>query len=92
MKYIFFLYLFFSIPVNSQKKCEKALEKVFKEKEIIDEEGFDLSEFKKLEQLCDNTEFNIVLKKYGKKNIKTQAKNIIQTKSTYLVNTFFLKD
>ena len=61
MKYIFCLYLFFSIPVNSQKKCEKALEKVFKEKEIIDEEGFDLSQFKKLEQLCDNTEFNIVL-------------------------------
>ena len=61
MKYVFFLYLFFFIPVNSQKKCEKALEKVFKEKEMIDEEGFDLNKFKKLEELCDKSEFNIVL-------------------------------
>jgi len=60
MKYIFFIFFCCTVVV-SQKKCEKALEKVFKEKEMIDEEGFDLSKFKKLEQLCDDSEFNIVL-------------------------------
>ena len=61
MKYIFFILLFLYTQVISQIKCENALEKVFKEKQIIDKEGFDLNKFKKFEELCDNSEFNIVL-------------------------------
>ncbi len=61
MKYFFFLFFFFCLVVFSQKKCEKAIEKVFVAKDLIDEEGFNLNNFKKLESLCDNSEFNIVL-------------------------------
>ena len=61
MKYLFSLFFFFCFVVFSQKKCEKALEKVFIAKDLIDEDGFNLNNFKKLESLCDNSEFNIVL-------------------------------
>ena len=61
MKYFFVLFFFFCFMVFSQKKCEKAIEKVFIAKDLIDKEGFNLNNFKKLESLCDNSEFNIVL-------------------------------
>ena len=61
MRNSFYFFLFISIFVFPQKKCEKALEKVFKANAMIAENGFDLIEFKKFEKLCDNTEFNIVL-------------------------------
>tara|TARA_Y100001978_G_C23692603_1_gene435673 strand:+ start:1024 stop:2820 length:1797 start_codon:yes stop_codon:yes gene_type:complete len=47
--------------VFSQKKCDKAIEKAIKLKQYFDQNEFNVNELKKIENLCNNSEFNIVL-------------------------------
>jgi len=57
----FIFFIFFFTTVFSQKKCDKAIEKAIKLKQYFDQNEFNVNELKKIENLCNNSEFNIVL-------------------------------
>ncbi len=57
----FFIFFIFFTCVFSQKKCDKAIEKAIKLKQYFDQNEFNVNELKKIENLCNNSEFNIVL-------------------------------